>query len=128
MQYTDIKILLIDVAKYAKTIDAYILTSDTFKELKFVCRYTDQEWSMSKKDYESSKTMKSRLIIENERMKSYYCRAVSCKMYEQFTKEMETYVRYLRWYRALSEKEKAYISSIHRVSDLTDKFGMLTIS
>ncbi len=127
MQYTDIKTLLTDIAKYAKTIDAYILPADTFKELKFVCEYTGQIWFIDKKDYESSKTIKSRFIIENERMKSYYCRAVSCKMFEQFNKELEAYIRYLKWYRTLSDKERSYISSIHRVSDLTDKFGTLEL-
>ena len=99
----------------------------TLRELKFICKYTNKEWIISKKNYEQSKTIKSRLIIENERMKSYYCRAVSCKMYNQFTKEMKAYIRYLKWYKKLSKKEKNYLRSIHRVSDLTDKFGTLTL-
>jgi hypothetical protein len=122
--YSNVKEMIKDVVSYSCNNYAYILPLGDYSKptVGFRCKRAKKEWKINVEDWKETMTEEERLILESCKTRVYFCRAASCRMYESFHKEIQTYISSEKWHDNLSLEEKRYVHLIKRYYYLVRKF------
>jgi hypothetical protein len=117
--------MLGDIVKYAYDNHAYIRPNDDLpnKLIGFKCHVSNKQWQISAKDFISTKTESEDILINRRKVRGYFCRAASCKMYDKFEMEMRAFLKTKKWFGGLEPEEKKYVQLIRRYLYLREKFN-----
>jgi hypothetical protein len=117
--------MLGDIVKYAFDNHAYIRPDDDLpnKIIGFKCHVSNKQWQINAKDYLLTRTGKEKITINNHKVRAYFCRAASCKMYDKFDMEMQAFLKSKKWFGNLGTDEKKYVLLIRRYLYLREKFN-----
>jgi hypothetical protein len=120
--------MLKDIVDYARKNHAYIKSKDSEDDIAFACHHSGMTWEISKEDFDATKKKREKIIINNPRVRAYFCRSVSCKMYDRFEKELIAFIKTKKWYKNLSEDERSYISLVKKFFYLYNRFDESTVA